>query len=304
MAESQWEKFAIRKPDMTIFPNVKGRTPIMTYLNNQLVPDCPYHIDLSFVTEIPEPHLYAHSVDYDRILIHWGTDHKNPQDLGATMEYYINGQRIQFSNTTSMYIPSGTTLGPVNWLDVKRPHIMMQLMLGCGDSSVLTNSGMFEKKDFIPEKTDDFDYEQYVIRSPMREAGMEAQGKMRMYPTMTYMSARQCKLNNNYIEFGYIWDKVEPPLPRMTHFRYDEIVLHFGSDPENPTSLGGKMRFDLGKDKLEFEENFVMWIPKGLSHGPLKWYEVNKPFIEMAMMLGTGTVEEYRDDGNFEYGID
>lgn len=306
MAESQWEKFAIRKPDMTLFPKVKGREPIMTYLNNQLVPDCPYHIDISFVTEIPEAHIYEHAVDYDRILIHWGTDHKKPQDLGATMEYYINGQQVQFSNTTSMYIPAGVSLGPAKWLEVRRPHIMMQLMLGCGDSSVLTKSGMFEPKDGLPTKKegDNFDYEQYVIRSPMREAGMEAQGKMRMYPTMTYMSSRQCKANNNYIEFGYIWDKVEPPLPRMTHFRYDEIVLHFGSDPANPTDLGGKMRFDLGEEVLEFEENFVMWIPKGLSHGPLKWYEVNKPFIEMAMMLGTGTVEEYRDDANFEWDVD
>ena len=120
---------------------------------------------------------------------------------------------------------------------------------------------------------------------------------------MTYMSSRQCKANNNYIEFGYIWDIPEPPLPRMTHYNFDEIVLHFGSDPDNPTSLGGRMRFDVGNDQLEFDTNYCIWLPKGVTHGPLVWHDIKRPFIEMAIMLGAGTVEEYRDDANFEWDV-
>jgi hypothetical protein len=150
--DSPYEKYAIRQPDMTLFPKVKGREPIMTYLNNQLYPNVPYHIDLSFITSIPEPHIFEHAIDYDRVLIHWGTDHKYPQNLGATLEYYVGGQRIEFSNTTSMFIPRGTKIGPVNWLKVDRPHIMMEFILGTGDSSILTDSGIFTPKDGIPEK--------------------------------------------------------------------------------------------------------------------------------------------------------
>ncbi len=303
-SQSPYEKYAIREPDMTLFPKVRGREPIMTYLNDQLFPGVPYHIDLSFITSVPEPHIFEHAIDYDRILIHWGTDYKYPQDLGATIEYYIGGQRIEFSNTTSMFLPKGTRVGPVNWLNVKRPHIMMEFILGTGDTSIFTNSGIFVPKDGLPKKTDDFDYEQYVIRSPIREAGDPRQAPYRMYPTMTYMSSRQIKLANYYIEFGYIWDIVDPPLPRMTHHKFDEIVVHFGSDPDNPTSLGGHMRFDVGEEKLEFDTNFCIWLPKGLSHGPLKWYEVKKPFIEMAIMLDAGTVEEYGEDSNFEWDVE
>jgi len=303
-SNSQFEKYAIREPDMALFPKVKGREPIMTYLNNKLFPDVPYHIDLSFITSKPEPHIFEHAIDYDRILILWGTDHKYPQNLGATLEYYIGGQRIEFSNTTGIFIPRGTRLGPVNWLKVDRPHIMMEFVLGTGDSSVLTDSGIFTPKDGIPQKTDDFDYEQYVVRSPMREAGDPRQGPYRMSPTMTYMSSRQCKANNNYIEFGYCWDVVKPKLPRMTHYNFDEIVLHFGSDPDNPTDLGGHMRFDVGGERLEFDTNYCIWLPKGMSHGPLEWFDVKKPFIEMAIILGGGTVEEYAGDANFEWDVE
>ncbi|MGD9158347.1 MAG: hypothetical protein PVG39_08085 [Desulfobacteraceae bacterium] len=304
ITQSEYEKYAIRKPDMGLFPKVKGREPIMTYLNDKLFPGVPYHIDMSFITSIPEPHIFEHSIDYDRIYIFWSTDHKNPQSLGATIECYIGGQRTEFSNTTSLFIPKGMRLGPVNWLKVDRPHIMMEFVLGTGDSSVLTGSGIFEPKDGPPKKTDEIDYEQYVIRSPMREAGDSRQGPYRMYPTMTYMSSRQCKANNNYIEFGYIWDIVDPPLPRMTHYNFDEIVLHFGSDPDNPTDLGGHMRFDVGNDQLEFDTNYCIWLPKGVTHGPLVWYDIKKPFIEMAIMLNAGTVEQYADDANFEWDVE
>lgn len=304
ISSSEFEKYAIREPDMGLFPGIKGREPIMTYLNDNLFPGVPYHIDMSFITSVPEPHIFEHAIDYDRIYIFWGTDYKYPQDLGATIECYIGGQRTEFSNTTSLFIPKGTRLGPVTWLKVNRPHIMMEFVLGSGDSSVLIDSGIFKPKDGLPEKTDDIDYEQYVIRSPMREAGDPRQGPMRMEPTMTYMSSQQCQANNNYIEFGYIWDIVKPNLPRMTHNHFDEIVLHFGSDPDNPTSLGCHMRFDVGNDRLEFDSNFCIWLPRGLTHGPLEWYEVKKPFIEMAIMLNAGTVEEYKDDANFEWDVE
>ena len=58
------------------------------------------------------------------------------------------------------------------------------------------------------------------------------------------------------------------------------------------------------EEKLEFDTNYCIWLPKGLSHGPLKWYEVKKPFIEMAIMLDAGTVEEYGKDSNFEWDVE
>src|SRR5512145_718331 len=106
-SKSEYEKYAIRQPDMSLFPKIKGREPVMTYLNNKLFQGIPYHIDMSFITSIPEPHIFEHAIDYDRIYIFWGTDHKNPQVLGATIECYIGGYRTEFSNTTSLFIPKG-----------------------------------------------------------------------------------------------------------------------------------------------------------------------------------------------------
>ena len=300
MTESQYEKFAVRKPDREAFPGVKGRqSPTMTYMSNKLVSNVPYFIELGWIYDKPEPHIYEHTLDYDRIILHWGGDPDTPQDLGATIEYYIGGQQITFNTTTGMFIPKGTPIGPVIWKDFNRPHIMMNFILGTGDPSVLINSPISEPKSDIPEKKDKFDYEQYVIRSPMRQAGDPAQSPSRQEPTMTYMSRVQIPVANYYIEFGWIWDIVKPDLPKMRHDKWDEIVLHVGGDPDNPEDLGATMEFGMGDDMLEFDTTYGMWIPKGLMHGPLKWKEVRKPHIEMAIMLGAGTVEEGWADSFF-----
>ncbi len=133
-------------------------------------------------------------------------------------------------------------------------------------------------------------YEKYVVRKPIYESGPGF--KNRQSPTMTFMSRPQINIAKCYLEFGWIWDIVEPGIPEMRHEKYDEIVLHIGGDPDDPEDLGADMEFGLGGDLLSFNRSYGIFIPKGLRHGPLKWKEVRKPHIEMAIMLGAGTYSE------------
>jgi hypothetical protein len=78
----------------------------------------------------------------------------------------------------------------------------------------------------------------------------------------------------------------------MVHNNCNEIVMHIGGDPNDPEDLGADLEFNMGDNKLMFDKSFAMWIPKGVVHGPLIWHNVRKPHIEMAIMLGAGTLEE------------
>ncbi|MCK4863499.1 MAG: hypothetical protein KAS25_04335 [Dehalococcoidales bacterium] len=303
MAESQYEKYAVRKPIYEAGnPNVKGRQqPTMTYMSSKQVPEANYYIELGWIYDMPEPnpHIYEHVHDYDEIVIHWGGDPERPQVLGGEITFYIGGQPITFNTTTGVFIPAGVPHGPLIWHKFEFPHIEMAMMLGTGDPfKGWGKSGISEPNKGLPTKKDKFDYEQYVIRSPMREAGANFK-KGRQTPTMTYMSRTQINVANYYIEFGWIWDVVEPPIPEMAHKKFDEIVLHIGGDPANPEDLGGKMEFGMGGDMLQFDTSYGMYIPRGLRHGPLNWHEVKKPFIEMAIMLDCGTMAEGWGDSFF-----
>jgi hypothetical protein len=293
MTASKYEKYAVRKPLYEVGSGVKNRqSPAMTLMSEKQT-GAPYYIEVLWIYGMPKPNPNAneHVHDYDEIVLHWGGDYKQPQVLGGEIEFYIGGQPITFNTTTGIYIPKGVPHGPLTWKKFEFPHVEMVMMLGTGDlSKGWGKSGITEKKKTLPKKTKDFDYEQYVIRSPMREAGGGQKG--RQGPTMTYMSHTQINVANTYIEFGWIWDRVTPPLPRMVHKKFDEIVLHIGGDPKNPEDLGADLEFDMGDEKLVFDTTFGMWIPRGVVHGPLIWHKYRHPHIEMAIMLGAGTMAE------------
>jgi hypothetical protein len=227
----------------------------------------------------------ARVLDHDQLVLHIGMDWNRPQRLGATVESHLGGQPIVFNTTTSLFIPAGTSYGPVVWTEFERPHVQLVLVFGSG----VAPAG--RPWDGAPAPGAGIDYEQYVIRSPLREAGpVHVDG--RQNPTMTYLSASQIPGLKTYLEFGWIWDVPQPPIPKMRHDDYDEIVAHIGSDPERPEELGGVLEFGIGEDALEFDTTHCAYLPRGLDHGPLAWAEVRRPLIEFAVMLGAGTLAE------------
>ena len=295
----KYEKFAVRAPLYETNRGITGRqSPAMTLMSEKQT-GAPYYVELGWITDIPDPnpHLGEHVHDHDEILIHWGGDHTRPQVLGGELEFYLGGQRITFNTTSAIYVPAGVRHGPLTWKAFDFPHVQMSLSLGSGAPPAEHGSG--EVKAPLP-KTDTFDYEQYVVRSPMREQGVGYFTAGRQVPTMTYLSRKQVRQARLYIEFGWIWGVVEPPIRKMVHEKYDEIVLHVGGDPQNPEDLGADIRFDMGDEKMMFDTSFGMWVPKGTVHGPLTWHAVRKPHVEMAIMLGAGTLRESWADSFFD----
>jgi len=118
-------------------------------------------------------------------------------------------------------------------------------------------------------------YGKYLVKKPAREVMVPGISKVkgREYPTMTYMSNDLVPGCNVYIELGWIWDIPDPNPHIPEHYHnYNEIVLHIGSDPNNPED-------------------------KGVKHGPLTWKRVDRPHIQMSIMLGAGTLAESAPGG-------
>ena len=133
MAQSQYEKYAVRKPIYEAGPGIKNRqSPTMTFMSSKQVPEANYYIELGWIYGIPEPnpHIHEHVHDYDEIVLHWGGNPDIPQVLGGEIEFYIGGQPITFNTTTGIFIPAGTPHGPLTWKKFEFPHIEMAMMLG------------------------------------------------------------------------------------------------------------------------------------------------------------------------------
>ena len=144
------------------------------------------------------------------------------------------------------------------------------------------------------------DYEKNLVRKPVYEVGVQAVGKHKGHqvPSMTYMSNALVPGSNTYVEVSWIYDVPTPNPYVFEHaHNYNEIVMHIGSDPENPEALGGEMTIEVEGQPLTFDSTTALFLPKGTKHGPLTWKKVEKPHIQMVVMPGAGTLKESNPAG-------
>lgn len=138
----------------------------------------------------------------------------------------------------------------------------------------------------------------YLVKKPIYEAGPPGV-KGRQIPTMTYMCNDLIPGCNMYLEFGWIWAMPEPKTHIHEHVHdYNELVLHIGSDPDNPEDLGGEIEFVVGDERLSFDSTSAIFIPKGVKHGPVTWKKFRRPHIQMAIVLGGGEFTESAPGGD------
>jgi len=145
----------VSKPAYEVIPDVevKGRQGAMTLMSNNLVPDSNFYIETGWVFGMPDPnpHIHEHVHDYDKIVIHLGTNPKNQEDLGGEIEFMVDGQPLIINKTSAVYVPKGVKHGPLTWKKYSRPHLEFTIMIGAG-SLAEADPGGHEKKKAGEEK--------------------------------------------------------------------------------------------------------------------------------------------------------
>ena len=152
MAVSNYEKNLVRKPRYEVSAgNVTGRQyPTMTMMSNDLVAGVNTYIEIGWVYEMPNPNLHifehSHRENCNEIVLHLGTNPNNPEDLGAEIEFVVDGQPLAFDTTSALYIPAGVKHGPVTWRKVTRPHLQIAMVLGAGTMAEADPGGHDKRK--------------------------------------------------------------------------------------------------------------------------------------------------------------
>jgi hypothetical protein len=68
---------------------------------------------------------------------------------------------------------------------------------------------------------------------------------------------------------------------------YDEVLAFFGSDPENPQDLYAEADVHLGGEIHKVTKSCLIYIPKGVPHGPIDFIRIDRPIFHFA--CGTST---------------
>jgi hypothetical protein len=95
-----------------------------------------------------------------------------------------------------------------------------------------------------------------------------------------------------YTECAWFWprdaaklakdeDDVEPH-----QHDHDEVLAQFGTNPDDPHDLGGELEVWLNDEKHIITRSCMIFIPKGLRHGPIRFTRIDRPVFHFAVHSG------------------
>ena len=146
MSKSKYKNYLIEKPIYEIGAGIEvmGRQlPTMTFLSDTLISGSNHYVEFSWIYEVtdPNPLIGAHAHNVDQIALHIGSDPKNPEDLGAEVEFYLEDEKFVTEKTHLLYLPKHLKHGPFVWKRVSRPLIEMTICLGAGTAEAASPAG-------------------------------------------------------------------------------------------------------------------------------------------------------------------
>lgn len=71
--------------------------------------------------------------------------------------------------------------------------------------------------------------------------------------------------------------------PHHAHDDTDEILGFFGTNQDDPESLGGEIEFRFEDEWVTLTKSCVIFIPRGMKHCPFKVTKVDTPIFHFAI---------------------
>ena len=95
--------------------------------------------------------------------------------------------------------------------------------------------------------------------------------------------------------FEAVWVHKDLPGEVAEHAHdFDEFLGYVGSDPTTD-DLGCTVEFTLNGETMKFTKNFVVYIPAGMPHCPMRVYNVTRPVLNYSGGPNVKYLRKYED---------
>ena len=104
-------------------------------------------------------------------------------------------------------------------------------------------------------------------------------------PELAYMRTRILCLNDEVVpgamDITCVWyTKASNGVVKGAHSHdFDEVLAFIGTNPEDMHDLGGEVEIWLGDEKYILTKSCLVFLPKGLVHGPYSINRVDRPIF-------------------------
>ena len=88
-----------------------------------------------------------------------------------------------------------------------------------------------------------------------------------------------------HVECAWYYRPFEGPAHHV-HDDTDEILGFFGTNHDDPESLGGIIEFRFEDEWVTLDKSCMIYLPKGLAHCPFNVVRVDYPIFHLAILPG------------------
>jgi hypothetical protein len=121
----------------------------------------------------------------------------------------------------------------------------------------------------------DSQYSKYIIREPsMRTPHVDI-----THPIVAFNRGRS---DFPDVNFSINWEVIAKPfvMEKAGHTHdWDQLLCFIGGNSQDFFDFGAEIEFYLGDERFFINTTTLVWIPKGLVHGPLEFKKIHKPIM-------------------------
>jgi hypothetical protein len=121
----------------------------------------------------------------------------------------------------------------------------------------------------------DSQYSKYVITEPsMRTPHIQI-----THPIVSFNRGRS---DFPEVNFSINWEVISTPfiMEKAGHTHdWDQLLCFIGGNSNDFFDFGAEIELFLGEERFFINKTTLVWVPKGLVHGPLEFKKINKPIM-------------------------
>ena len=297
--EGEFGKYIIQEPTGPGYHTAAARERFlgfgryMMYMDTNAVPGAFQVNTCWFTGETPAGRPPEHFHDYPELLGYFGSDPDCPENLGAEVEFTINGERHLLTKSTMIFLPAGTGHSLPMISKVRRPIFHFS-------TCPIPESTRDDDKQPDPDTVRPVSAELYIdegggeygkyivqhIHVPSNFTEHDRQNFASFAKRIVYLDA---EVVPGAFMMGASW--YYRPIPdggpgEHTH-TFPEVLAFYSSDPYDPDDLGAEVEFCIEGEKHVLTKSSLIFMPAGVKHLPMTIKNVRRPFLHFGICMNS-----------------
>ncbi|MBR4231992.1 MAG: hypothetical protein IKR95_02145 [Oscillospiraceae bacterium] len=270
------------------------------YIDSNILPEAFQMNTVWYHGPFPAGGRSEHTHDFPELLGYYSSDPDDPDDLGAEVEFAIEGERHILTKSTMIFIPPGVKHLPIALRNIRRPVFHFGVCLNSEYSANEEAKGAESVTDAAGPAgetggngadavmNDGGKYGKYFIQKVHEPAHMtpEKQEAYRKFARRimymdTHVVPGAFQMNSSWY-FG-----LTPDGPGHGEHTHDsaELIGFLSSDPNDRENLGAEVEFAIEGENHLLNKSTMIFVPAGMKHLPMIVKNVKRPILHFSICL-------------------